>query len=195
MPTQYGQQPAAPPPAYQQPYAAAAVAAPRRKKRGGLRFVAGSCVFSAWATLILSILFAVGSFMAGAAAAATAARATSGSQYFPSPSASPSPELPGSSTGLPGLGGDELGGMGNGPLGGAGPMAGIGAMMGMLQAFIPGICFASGAFTLVSGIVGFVLFLGIAQACYALLDLEEQSFVMSQTLNTIVARLGSGPQR
>lgn len=62
----------------------------------------------------------------------------------------------------------------------------------MLKGLIPGISFVSGVFTLVSGIVGFILFLGLAQACYALLDLEDQSFQMAQTLQMIVARLGAG---
>jgi hypothetical protein len=159
--------------------------------------VAVCCVFTAWLTLIFSVLFSIGSFLAGAAAAATAARATSAAaRYQPTPTAPTVPGMPGS-TGIPELGSDELGAlgggaMGGGALGGLGPAAGMGDMMGFLQAFIPGLCFASGAFTLVTGIVGFILFLGVAQACYALLDLEDQSFQMSQTLNTIVARLGSG---
>jgi hypothetical protein len=82
--------------------------------------------------------------------------------------------------------------LGGNPLGAANPLGGPGAMMGLMQAFIPGLCFASGAFTLVSGIVGFILFLGVAQACFALLDLEDQTFQMAHTLGAIVARLGSG---
>jgi hypothetical protein len=160
--------------------------APRRKKRGALRFVAASCVFSAWATLIFSLLFAGGSFLAGLSAAANAGKAAAATgNYFPTPTPSPG------GIGMPGAGGDELGigGSSGSPLGGL--MPGPGAAMGMLTGMIAPLCFASGTFTLVTGIVGFILFLGMAQACYALLDLEEQSFEMSLTLQTIVARLGS----
>jgi hypothetical protein len=161
------------------------MAAPRRKKRGALRFVAASCVFSAWATLLFSLLFAGGSFVAGLGAAANASKAAAASNYFPTPA----PTAPG------GMGADDLGigGSSGGAIaGGIGDLIpGPGATMSMITGMIAPICFASGAFTLLTGIVGFILFLGMAQACYALLDLEEQSYEMSLTLQTIVARLGT----
>jgi hypothetical protein len=70
-------------------------------------------------------------------------------------------------------------------------MAGPGAALSMVSGMIAPICFASGAFTLVTGIMGFILFLGLAQACYALMDLEDQSYDMARTLQTIVARLST----
>src|SRR5262249_53786972 len=56
--------------------------APRRKPRGALRFVAASCVFSGWATLILSVLFGVGTILMGLASAGSAA-ATPPTNYYP----------------------------------------------------------------------------------------------------------------
>lgn len=177
--TGYGTAPLAPPPV--------PLAAPRKKKRGALRFVASSCVFSAWLTLIFSLLFAGGSFLAGAAAMSTAAKAAASSNYFPTP--------PSATGTVPGLEGDELGGIkspfGGSPLGGS-PLGGLGNPLDMLKSLIAPMSFISGTFTLVSGVVGFILFLGLAQACYALLDLEEQSFQMAQTLQIIVTRLGPG---
>jgi hypothetical protein len=52
---------------------------------------------------------------------------------------------------------------------------------------------ASGVFTLVSGVVCWLLFLGLGQACYAIMDLEEQAYQNSQTLEILVARLGARP--
>jgi hypothetical protein len=170
------------------------LAAPRRKKRGALRFVAASCVFSAWLTLIFSLLFAGGSFLAGAAAMRLP-KAPAAS----SPLAIPSLPAPGSTANAPGLEGDDLG-MGSAPFGGSplggsplgGNPLGGGGPFELIRELLPGISFASGAFTLVTGIVGFVLFLGMAQACYALMDLEDQTFQMAQTLQMIVTRLGPG---
>jgi hypothetical protein len=172
------------------------LAAPRRKKRGALRFVATSCVFSAWLTLIFSLLFAGGSFLAGAAATAALSKAPAASSSPYSLPSIPVPS-PGARGAASGLEGEELSALpsspfGGSPLGGDSPLGGIGNPLDMIKGMIPGISFASGVITLVSGVVGFILFLGLAQACYALLDLEEQSFQMAQTLQMIVARLGAG---
>ena len=167
------------------------LAAPRRKKRGALRFVASSCVFTAWLTLIFSLLFAGGSFLAGAAAMAAVKSAPA-----TSPLSIPVPPSPGATGAASGLEGDELNALPSSPFGGAGagnsPLGGMGNPLDMIKGLIAPLSFVSGVFTLVSGVVGFILFLGLAQACYALLDLEDQSFQMAQTLQMIVARLGAG---
>lgn len=181
--------PAVPPPGV--------LAMPRRKKRGALRFVAASCVFSAWLTLIFSLIFAGGSFLGGAAAMRLP-KSPAASSSMPGSMPIPSLPAPGSTANAPGLEGDDLGvgsmPFGGSPLGGS-PLGGNplgGGPFDLIREFLPAISFASGAFTLVTGIVGFVLFLGMAQACYALMDLEDQTFQMAQTLQMIVNRLGPG---
>lgn len=73
---------------------------------------------------------------------------------------------------------------------------GAGGLMGELGAALFGKVIAAftigGAlFTMVSGVVTFVLFLGLAQACYALIDIETQQHRMNDTLGILLARLGS----
>lgn len=167
---------------------------PRKPARGALRFVAGTCVFSAWLTLVLSVLGAFFCFTGGATVGA-ALRSLS-----PSPAVSPLPATPspgglGSSPGatnsdgsepIPGLDTKMPGGLGGGGGGGL-PM---GDMLGMFTPVIGAALFASGLFTLVTGVVGWVILLGMGQACYLLMDLEEQSFRHSEVLQILVARLG-----
>jgi hypothetical protein len=184
-PPGYPQQ-AAPPPVQARPVAA--------KKRGSLRFLAATCIFTAWATLVISIVTALVSFGAGAAASRRSAMAGAATTRF-------FPQLPTTSPG--GLGGGGLSG-GSGEegglgvdlpgIGGGGGAAGIGpgAFMQMMQPYVGPLMYASGVLALVTGVVTFLLFLGLGQACYALLDLEEQSARMAQALDAIVARLGVG---
>jgi hypothetical protein len=175
-----------------------------RKSRGALRFVAGTCVFSAWVTLVLAIFGGFGAFIGAAAIPGSMPTrpAFSGLEGAPQPGSQPG------LGGMPGLGGaGSLGEglMGGGGAGGAlGQLGGLGAEaggmgpggMGSLMAFLPGILkgfyIASGLFTLVSGAVTFVLFLGLGQACYALLDVEEQAHQNHELLQTVLARLGAG---
>lgn len=172
---------------------------PPRRNRAALRFVASTCVGSAWITLLASILFAWLTFAAGS----RFSRASSGTQYVPRAGAT----APGGSglEGLGGLGGGaggqgglsdllggpqatppDLGGLLSGGTGGGGALGMLGG--GLLSGFF----IASAIGTLVMGVVGFFLFLGMGQACYALLDLEEQSQQMAQTLQFLAARLGGG---
>jgi hypothetical protein len=162
------------------------------KKRSALRFLAGSCVFSAWATLVISVLLAVGSFLGGFGALATQQRVTSGTQYFqstPTPTATPAPTGETDEfSGIPGLGG---GGATGNPLARPGLPDLSGALSGF-QALLAPMFFVSGLITLVTGVLCFLLFLGLGQACYVLLDLEEHQHQLAQVLQMIVARLGTG---
>jgi hypothetical protein len=72
------------------------------------------------------------------------------------------------------------------------PGGGAGPLLGLLGSALPVLCIAGGVFSLVSGVVTFLLFLGLGQACYVLLDLEQQSLQMSQAIQIILARLGAG---
>jgi hypothetical protein len=182
-PLPYGSAPGGYPP-YSAPYPAAPGAG--RKKRRSLRFLAGTCVFSAWLTLILSVIGAISMFGAGLAAARAAAAAASGTQYFPPVSSTPSsPDSPGVP---PGGEPDDLGLPAN-------PLSSLPKPSDFLlpiQKYAPQICYGSGAFTLVTGLVCFLLLLGLGQMCYVLLDLEEQSAQTSQALQVVIARLGAG---
>jgi hypothetical protein len=60
----------------------------------------------------------------------------------------------------------------------------------LLQQAIPALSVAGGVFTLVTGIVSFLLFLGLGQACYVLLDLEEQQGRMENMLQILTLRPG-----
>ena len=187
QPQPYQQQPAYQPPVQQQPSTPLPPPARARKSRGSLRFLAGTCVFSAWATLVLSILFAIGTFMAGASAAAMMGAASRSQQYFPSttptmPSVPSMPSPMDPSGGLLGQDGASPSPMSPSP----GPFTGI----SMLQQFIPALSLAGGVFTLVSGIVTFLLFMGLGQACYVLLDLEEQQGRMENMLQILTLRPG-----
>ena len=166
--------------------------APRRpKKRGALKFVASTCVLSAWLTLVISLIFAGVSLMAGLGMSASSAAARSNPYLQPSQT----PSL----GGTPGLGsGDGLGGLeGSGGFGGeAGgssipnPLKGLGDLIDF-RGMMATACYASAAFNFLTGFAGFFLFLGLGQACYALLELEEESQRTNQWLEIIAARLGA----
>ncbi len=166
-----------------------------RKSRGSLRFLAGTCIFSGWLTLVVSVILAVVSVTAGFAAQRTNLAATTGTQYFPQTSSAPAG--PGQSglgeggglsdlgiEGLPGVGGDS------GLLGGLRKPGMNFNPLSMFQSLLAPLYFISGAFTLVTGIVTCLLFLGLGQACYVLLDLEEQTFQLGQGLQMLAARFG-----
>ena len=72
--------------------------------------------------------------------------------------------------------------------GGAGPME---MLSGFTKSYMPEILYTTGAFTLVTGIVSFLLLLGVAEACYCLLDVEEQSKQNQQALQIVISRLGT----
>jgi hypothetical protein len=156
-----------------------------------MRFVAGSCVFSAWLTLIVSLVFGIGSVAMGAGALATAKRASASSNYFPT-----TPNSGGGGGILPGFGDEPGGGSAEGGGGMAfSPMRSMMPMFDMVKSTLPVVCFASGAFSIVTGVVGFILLLGIAQLCYCILDIEEQSYQTAVTLSTLLARMNSGGGR
>ena len=162
--------------------------APRRKGRGFLRFFAGSCVGTAWLTLIVSLLLGVGSMVLGGSAwSGGASRAST--NYFPTPS-----PAAGELGGQPGLGADGAGGLGGMGAGGAGGVGGMQDALGALN--LPGIlgalAFWSGVLTALTGVVFFVFFLGVGRLAYAYLELEEQSFQANQTIQLLLARLGGG---
>ncbi len=189
----YSQQPPQPQ-QYQQPYQPPVQQPPAtplpppakpKKSRGSLRFLAATCVFSGWVTLVLSIVFAIGTFMAGASAAAMLGAADRSQQYFPPPSSPSMPSMPSPMDPSGGLLGGE-GGLSPSPLGGGGgPFTG---MASLLQKSIPALSFAGGVFTLVTGVVSFLLFLGLGQVCYVLLDLEEQQGRMENMLQVLSLR-------
>lgn len=180
-----------PAPPMQPPYAASVPPAPagpppalgprplKRKNRNALRFLAGSCVFSAWISLVLSLFTAFGLVMTGMGFAATSA--APGSTLSSTPLGGGSSPLGsgagGEESGIPKLPGADLGGALTG---------------GILARVVPPLCYGSAVFTLFTGVVTFLLFLGMGQGCYLLVDLEEQSFQMSEALGIIVARLGPG---
>lgn len=163
-----------------------------RKGRGSLRFLAGTCIFSGWLTLVVSLILAVVSVTAGFAAQRTNLAATTGTQYFPqAPPASAGPGQSGlegggglSDLGIPGIGGDS------GLLGGLQKPGLNFNPLSMFQSLLAPLYFISAAFTLVTGIVTCLLFLGLGQACYVLLDLEEQTFQLGQALHLVAARFG-----
>lgn len=168
--------------------------APRRpqRKRGALKFVASTCIFSAWLTLVVALLFAGASLMAGLGLSAQGAAARSGPQYFPAPTAPGMGD--GGLEGGGGLGVEGLPGLGGGgsPLGGGGnPLGGLANALD-LRGYMAAALYGSALFNFVTGIVGFFLFLGLGQACYALLDLDEESQRQLQMLEIIAARLGAG---
>lgn len=153
-----------------------------RKSRASLRFLASSCIFSGWLTLVVSILFAAGSVVAGVAAQKAAETAATSTQYFPQAPAPAQPQGDLDGIGIPGMGGDS------GILGGAAPRPGF-DFMSMFRSFLTPLYFISAGFTLLTGIVSCLLFLGLGQACYVLLDLEDQTHQITQTLQLISSRL------
>lgn len=179
-PTQYGSAPygSVPPPTYGPPVSTAGP----RKSRRSLRFLASTCIFTAWLTLVLSVLGGGISIFMGLAGLATSSAASSSSNYFPAPPAA-------GGGGIMGGDGTEmpaLPGLGNGGSGGG--MAMFAPILGRLMAALS---LGGGLFTLVSGVVTFLLFLGLGQACVALIDVEEQQYRMNDTLGIILARLNS----
>ncbi|MFN3649890.1 MAG: hypothetical protein ACK47B_09925 [Armatimonadota bacterium] len=169
---------------------------PPRRKRSALRLTAGICVSSAWVTLILSVIGAFMLFMSGMAADRFAAQAPSSSTLrFPTPGGTPGGGLGGvlGSEGLEGEGGLSGGGLGDLGISRPDPSRAMSDLMfGGFRSAIPKLFYTSALFTLISGVVMWVLFLGLSQVCYVLLDLEEQSIQMQEALGIIVARLGSG---
>lgn len=179
-PTQYGASGygSQPPPSYGPSVGGGSL----RKSRRSLRFLASTCVFTGWLTLVLSLLGGGISLLMGIGGLATSAAVPNTANYFPAPGG-------GMSGGGDGTEMPTLPGMGGG--GGLGGAAGMGVLMPQLGKVIAAMTIGGALFTLVSGVVTFLLFLGLGQACYALLDMEEQQHAISDTLGIILARLGN----
>lgn len=171
----------APPPVSPQLAAqvALATAAPRRPGRGFLRFFAGACISSAWLTLILSIVLTVASI--GSVAAIKGMTQGLGS-YVNQRS---QPTLPGGQ-GLPtgdlsDLGFETPSGGGGGPaLGVMGALADMGGMLALIG-------YVGAALTLLTGLLMWLLFLGLGKLTHAFLDLEEQSWRDRDALQALLA--------
>lgn len=167
--------------------------APRRS-RSLLRFLAGTCVFTAWITLLISVLGAAAAAAVGVGAArmlapgatlSTLPRLPEGSALppsFPGESYGVNPTTPGGSAG-PGSVLQDL--MGGPPRGAGGEQ-----LLDLLARAWSVACFGGAALTLVSGLVMFLMFLGLGQACYVLLEVEERQLQLQDTLTILGARLG-----
>lgn len=157
-----------------------------------LRFLAGTCVFSGWATLALAVLTAGFAFMSAAGAArGNAAASRASTNYFPPSTSTPGlPGVPGATgVGVPGIDSDAteaIGDLGLPGLGGRGP--GLAGAADFFKGLMPLLWTLSGVVTLVSGIVTCLLFLGLGQACYVLLDLEQQTHDLSETMRQFLMR-------
>lgn len=156
----------------------------KRPGRGALRFVAHSCVASAWITLLGSLLLSVMMFVSAA-----------------NMKTAPDLRAPAPTFSLPGSGGDAMNpdvlidpsSVRLPDLGGAG--GGTGDLNSALQSIMPstGAIFRiglvwSGVITLVSGIMLFFLFLGLGQACYAIIDLEQKQYDLADLMQHVMAR-------
>jgi hypothetical protein len=155
-----------------------------RKKRGSLRFLAGFLVFNAWLTLVSGVVMAGMTVLSGAATSALIGA-------IPTAPSLPSP-MPG---GMGGGGLSDLGiGMG-GPGGGGSalPVATPGDDLKKTLATAMAVLHFGGAvLILLTGVILFICQLGLSQACYVLLDLEEQNARIQETLQMAAARQGGG---
>src|SRR5437868_5409243 len=95
-----------------------------RKRRGSLRFLASTCVFSAWLTLVVSVLLALWSFVSAAGASHLTALVPS-TPVVTAPM--PVPGESGSGDEIPGMGG---GGLGLPGISGSGGIPGVGGSGG-----------------------------------------------------------------
>lgn len=150
-----------------------------RPRRGALKFVAHSCVASAWITLFASLILAVFMLISAQNVPMTAAPAPLPQSPVYSGGFSTSGDLVDESLGsMPGLS--------------APPNPGQ-ALMGLLPSpgtIFKGALIGSAAVTLFSGVILFFLFLGIGQACYALIDLEQRQFDLQDLLQQVLSRQG-----
>jgi hypothetical protein len=161
----------------------------RRPSRGFLRFFAGACISSAWLTLILSIVLGIASI--GSIAGIKGMTDSLGgyvnqrsSQGLGGASGLPTGDLGGD-----GLGGDGLGtsGLGLPEGGGGGPALGVMGMLAQLGGALTLVAYIGAAITFLSGVVMWLLFLGLGKLTHAFLDLEEQAAHDRDALQAVLA--------
>src|SRR5947209_5442966 len=127
------------------------------RRYGSLRTIASSCVFSAWLSLVLSLLFGFGML------------------------AVPTPTLP---TPVPGYGqrlpdGGDL----ENPLSGS-PGGGLGGLGGLLS-LTSGLRVTGGILTIGGGVMGFFCLIALGYGLHLLLDMEENTRITAQALAQI----------
>ncbi len=173
--------------------AAPAMALPRlrpRPSRGFLRFFAVSCITTAWLTLVLFVIFGIMSFGAGSTLKAYLGALSSyapsvGSPSMGAPGMDPSLTDPYGTSPQPGLGGGMgTGGMGGGGMGGPGAMA---ALAGPMVDRIAWLFWLGGFLNILSGVMGWIFFVGLGKLTYGFLDLEEQASRDHDALQVMVA--------
>lgn len=133
------------------------------RRHGGLRLLAGTCIGSAWITLVLSVIV-------GFSLLAAPAPSLGGLQIPTRPELDPG----------------GLGGLGGGGLGGAG---GAGAWLPLLAG---GLRWVGALTTLGGGVLSFFLLASLGQALYLLLDVEENTRITASALAQIARRMGGG---
>lgn len=153
-----GPQPPGPP--HYAPPPEALLRPPRRY--AGLRFVASTCVTSAWLTLALSIIGGVLMIAGGAASATSSAAGMLG------PSAS-------------GAGASEGGGSAAGN-----------ALGALLPLMLHGLQIAGGVFTIATGAITFLVLLALGMLIYVLIDTEENTRTAAAAMTAIARRMGMG---
>jgi hypothetical protein len=79
------------------------------------------------------------------------------------------------------------GGTSAGTSGGEGGPAAMGAL---LQLIVPGLKFATGVFTIATGLVTFLLLLAIGEIIFVLLDTEENTRAGAQAMTAVARRMG-----
>ncbi len=179
----------------------AALAAVRPRSRPLVRFAGSTCITTAWITLILSIVSAVGTFAIPVTLGPMVAAASRASQPSTlgaggSPDGVPDTSLLPGPGGLPSpsalLRGDsDSGGFSlpmPSPVGGFRPSA----MIASLGPLLTPVCVGTGVLTLVSGVVFFFILLGLGQACHAVTDTDKRLAEVQATLLSISARLPAG---
>jgi hypothetical protein len=159
-----------------------------RPNRGFLRFFAISCISTAWLTLVLFLIFGLMSFASGGAI-----KAFTGA--MPSYSSGSGGATPGSDSdsGLGGLGG---GGVGGGGLpsgaasgGGSGPM--LQALLAPMIDRFAWLFYLGGVLNILSGIFGYIFFVGLGKLTYGFLDLDEQAERDHEAVQILLASAGS----
>lgn len=191
-------------------YAAANYVRPSTAKgRGFLKFFAGSCIFSAWLTLVICVILTVTSFfsasmLSGAAnmlgGAAGGSPGITSPSNFPTGLPAPNGPLGTNGSGMGGGGEDDpfsgipgMGGGGGGALPGLGGAPQMNPFGGVISQIMGGIIVASGVITLLTGVTMFLFLFGVGKLAYAHLDLQEQTERTQQALQAALAQLN--PQR
>jgi hypothetical protein len=126
--------------------------------------IASGSVFSAWLTLVLSVLFGFGMLA------------------VPTPSPATLTPVPGYGQRLPD--GSDL----ENPLGGN-PAGALGGLGGLLS-FASGLRVAGGILTIAGGIVTFFALIALGYGLHLLLDMEENTRLTAQAMAHIARRMG-----